>query len=150
MTIGQSITYLEISQALGITRDRYEHIMSYMAQMTRDYKGDVADIMKEIPLNLKGKERYFMMFIIGRSSSPLFSSVSDEQKGEFITEIIDTLKISPDMAKLITEDIYSNMPKHRKEDINISTIDIMKTVIDGDLKGVEKDYTSFTIGLAHV
>ena len=150
MTIGQSITYSEISQALDISRDRYEHIRSYIARMTKDYRGDVVDIIKEITLNLKGKERYFTMFLVGRSSSPLFSSVNDEQKGEFVTEIIESLKISPDMARLITDDIHSNAPKHKKEDINVSTIDILKKVIYGDLKGVEKDYTSFTIGLAHV
>lgn len=150
MTIGQSITYLEISKALGISRDRYDYIISYIARMTKDYQGDVVDIVKEIPLNLKGKERYFAMFLVGRSSSPLFSSVNNEQKGEFIMEIVDTLKISQDMAMLITADIHSNVLKHKKEGIDVSTIDTIKKVIDGDINDVEKDYTSFTIGLAYV
>jgi hypothetical protein len=146
----QTTVYLDMSKALGISRDRYEYIMSYIARMTRDYKGDVVDIVKEIPLNLKGKEKYFAMFVIGRYSSSSFSSINDERKGEFITEIIDALKINQEMARLITSDIQNRIPKDAKENINVSTIDIMKKVIDGDLKDVEKSYVSSVLGLIYI
>lgn len=150
MRIEQSMTYLDMSKALSISKDRYEHITSYIAQMIRDYRGDVVDIIKEIPLNLKGKERYFAMFLMGRSSYPSFSSVNDERKGEFIMRTIDALKISKEMAGLITSDIENKVLKDTKEYDNILIIDIMKKVIDGDLKDVEKDYMSFTLGLIHI
>jgi hypothetical protein len=149
MRTEQSTIYLDMSKALGISKDRYEYIMSYIAQMTRDYQGDVADIVKEIPLNLKKKERYFAMFIIGRYASSSFSSVNDERKGEFITDIIEALKISQEMAGLITSDIQNRIPKNTKENINVSTIDIMKKVIDDDLKDIEKCYVAFVLGLIY-
>jgi flagellar motor switch protein FliG len=150
MTIGQSITYLDISKALGIPRDRYEHITSYISRMTRDYQGNVVDIIKEIPLNLKGKERYFAMFLVGRYSSQLFSSVNNEQQGELIMEIIGTLKTSQDMAKLITDEIENKVLKNTREYDDTSIIDMMKKVIDRDLKDVEKDYMSFALGLIYI
>ena len=150
MEIGQSMTYLDMSKALSISRDRYEHIISYIARMTIDYRGDVIDIIKEIPLNLKGKERYFAMFLMGRSSSPPFSSVNDERKGEFVMNVINALKISQEMARLITSDIQNKVPKDTKEYNDALTIDIMKKIIDGDLKDVEKDYMSFILGLIYI
>jgi hypothetical protein len=144
------VTYEDISKALDIPRDRYRHIVRYITQMLKDYKGAVVDIVKEIPLNLKGKERHFAMFTIGRFTSPSFSSIDDERQKEFITDIIDTLKISQEMAGLITSDIQNRIPKGKKGDINTSTTDIMKEVIDGDLKDVEKDYISFVLGLVYV
>lgn len=146
----QSTVYLDMSNALGISRDRYEYIMSYIARMTRDYKGDVVDIVKEIPLNLNGKEKYFALFIIGRYSSSSFSSINDERKGKFITDIIDELKINQEMARLITSAVQNRIPKNAKENINVSTIDIMKKVIDGDLKDVEKSYVSYVLGLIYI
>lgn len=149
MRTEQPTIYLDMSKALGISKDRYEYIMSYIARMTRDYQGDVVDIVKEIPLNLKEKERYFTMFIIGRYTSSPFSSVNDERKGEFITDIIEVLKISQEMARLITSDIQNRIPKNTKENINVSTIDIIKKVIDDDLKDVEKCYVAFVLGLIY-
>jgi hypothetical protein len=119
-------------------------------RMTKDYQGDVADIVKEIPLNLKGKERYFAMFMMGRSSYPQFSSRNDERRADFIMIIIGALKISKEMAGLITFDIENRMLKSKEGYEDISTIDIMKKVIAGDLKDVEKDYTSFALGLVYV
>ena len=149
MRTEQSTIYLDMSKAFDISKDRYEYIMSYIARMIRDYQGDVVDIVKEIPLNLKEKERYFAMFIIGRYASSPFSSVNDERKGEFITDIIGALKISQEMARLITSDIQNRIPKDTKENINISTIDIIKKVIDDDLKDVEKCYVAFVLGLIY-
>lgn len=150
MTTEQSVTYLDMSKALGISRDRYEHIRSYITQMTKDYQGNVVDIITEIPLNLKEKERYFAMFLVGRYYSPLFSIINNEQKGEFVMEIIDALKINQDTARSITFHIENRILQDTKEDSSISTIDIIKQVTYGDLEDVEKDYILLTIGLAYV
>lgn len=150
MKIEQSKIYLDMSKALGISKDRYEHVMSYIARMSRDYQGDILDIIKEIPLNLKGKERYFAMFIIGYSSSQPFSSINDERKEEFIVDIINTLKISQEMAGLVISDLKNRIPKEKTENANVLIIDIIKKVIDGDLKDVEKDYVSFVLGLIYI
>lgn len=139
--------YLDMSKTIGISRDRYNHIISYIARMSKDYQGDVIDIIKEISLNLKGKERYFAMFIIGHFSSRSFSILNEKRKGEFISDIINTLKINQEMAMLIAADIHNRILKEKEENINISTIDTIKKVIDGDLKDVEKDYVSFMLGL---
>lgn len=73
MSTEQQITYEDIAKALNIQGNRYEYITSYMIQMIQDYRGDIVDIIKEVPLNLKRNERYFAMFILGNSSYPEFS-----------------------------------------------------------------------------
>lgn len=73
-------TYTDISYGLNISKERYEFITSYVTQMIKDYQGNVADIIKEILLNLKGNELYFTMYMMGQSSSRVFSSSNDKAK----------------------------------------------------------------------
>ena len=68
----------DILRELNIQDDRYGYIMSYVMQMIKDYNGYIVDITKEIPLNLKGKERYFAMFTVGNAFAPAFSSMNKE------------------------------------------------------------------------
>lgn len=143
-------TYEDISKALNISRDRYKHIVLSITRMMKDYRENVADIVKEIPLNFKGKERYFAMFMMGRSSSSQFSIMNDERKADFIMSTIGALKISQDMAILIASDVDNMLLGDKEGYYDISTIDIMKKVIDGDLKDVEKDYMSFLLGLIYI
>jgi hypothetical protein len=141
--------YTDMSKIIDIPMDRYKYIMNYLARMARDYKGDLIDILKEIPLNLKGKERYFAMFIIGYSFSPSFSNLNEERKAKIVTDIMNTLKISQDMAMIIASDMYNRILKAKKENVHVSTIDTIKKVIDGDLKDAEKDYASLMLGLTY-
>jgi len=142
-------TYEDISKALGISRDRYVHIVRYVMQMLKDYQGIIVDFVKEIPLNLKGKERHFAIHIIGHSSSPVFSRMNDKEKAGFIRIITEALKISQEKA----ESIIYNMTSETMEEIrkgNIPTvIDTIKKVIDSSFTENEKDYLLFTFGLAY-
>ena len=59
MDKGSQVTYSDIAKELNIPRNRYDHIMSYVIQMITDYRANIADIIKEIPLNLKGERKIF-------------------------------------------------------------------------------------------
>lgn len=143
------ITHEDISKALNISNDRYEYLTSYMIQMIKDYHGDITDIIKEVPLNLKGKERRFTIFILGHSSYPNFSEQGDEEKEKFITSIIDVLKLNHERAKSIADDIANTILKDTKEGEEIPTIDIIKKIIDGSLSDIEKDYALFILGMMY-
>lgn len=137
-------TYVETSKELNISIKRYEHIISYVMQMIEDYRGNVADIVKEISLNLKGNERYFTMFVMGNSSSSMFSKANYKEKEEFITNIADALKISQEKAESIMYHIRDAVIKDTKKDV-----DIIKKVINSDFKDNEKDYMLFMLGLVY-
>ena len=109
------VIYENISKALDISRDRYEYIVRYVMRMLKDYQGDVIDIVKEIPLNLKGKERYFTMYMMGNSTSPAFSRMNDKQKAGFIKSIMEILKISQEKAESITNYMVNEEMENMKK-----------------------------------
>lgn len=135
------VTNKDISEALNISRNRYEYIVLYVTQMLKDYQGNVTDIVKEIPLNLKGKERHFAMHMIGRSSSSTFSRMSDEDKTTFIKDIMEALRISQEKAVPIIQDMANETSEEMKN------IDTIKKIIDSNYTEIEKDYLLFMVGL---
>lgn len=139
--------HAKILKALNIPDSRYEHIVSYVTQMIIDYQGNVDDILKEIPLNLKGNEKYFTIFIIGNSSSPSFSTINDEEREKFITSIANSLKISEERTIFLT-DYVANTIIEDIEKNRTPIIDIMKNIINGNFAEIEKDYIIFLLGLA--
>jgi len=156
MDKGSQVTYADIAKELNIPRNRYDHIMSYVIQMITDYRANIADIIKEIPLNLKGKERYFTMFIMGHSSYPTFNEANDEEREKFIVGISDALKLSQERAGSITQDTeeavikeIEKQPEPSKDENIVPTIDIIKQVIDSNFADKEKDYIVFVIGLIY-
>ena len=149
MKTEQFVTYENISKALDISRDRYEHIVRYVMRMLKDYKGDVVDIVKEIPLNLKEKERYFTMYMMGHSSSSAFSRMNDKQKAAFIQSIMEVLKIDQEKAESITYHMANETMEEMKRDHVPTVIETIKKVIDSDFSEIEKDYILFTHGLIY-
>ena len=149
MTIEQLTKHEDISKALNISRNRYEYILLYVTQMLKDYQGDIADIVKEIPLNLKGKERYFAMHIMGYYSSSAFSRMNDKDKAGFIKNIMDALRISQEKAESITHQMANDTLEEMKKDHIPTVIETIKKVIDSDFSEIEKDYLLFTYGLIY-
>jgi hypothetical protein len=140
-------TYENISKALDISRDRYEHIVRYVMRMLKDYQGDVIDIIKEIPLNLKGKERYFTMYMIGRSTYSAFSRMNDKQRAAFINSIMEILKIDQEKAESIIHHLSNEILENKKNNYVPTVVDMIKKIIDSDLTEKEKDYLLFSVGL---
>ena len=138
-------TINSILKGLNISNERYRHIISYLQQLIDDYKGQPIDIIKEIPLNLKGNERYFALFYVGNSFSPLFSGMDDKEKTDFVVNITNALKLSKERIDIITDYMSDTIRKQMKE--NIPTIEIIKEIIDSKFIDVEKDYIIFVFGM---
>lgn len=136
-----------ILKGLNITKDRYKHIIYYIQHVVGDYKENPVDIIKEIPLNLKGNERYLAMFIVGRFFSPLFYKMDDKEKTDFIVNIANALKFSDERVALVAEYMTTIKIETRK---NVSTIDIIKNIINSKFIDTEKDYIVFIFGLVWV
>lgn len=149
MDIKLTSTYTELSIRLNIPMDRFQYIASYVAQMINDYQGNVADIIKEVILNLKGNERYLVMYMMGRSSSKIFSKASDQRQEEFVNSILGALKITEERIDPITTYILNNLI--REEDkTDLPTIDIIRQIINSNFADNEKDYIMFTFGLIDI
>ena len=149
MNMEQQITYQDIAKALNIQGNRYEYIISYTIQMIKDYRGNVTDIIKEVPLNLKKNERYFSMFVLGNSAYPDFSEQDAGEKERFITNIIGAMKLNKERAESISEDIENTIIRDTKEGEDIPSIDMIKKIIDGNFKDSEKDYALFILGMTY-
>ena len=141
-----TVTYIELSEQLKIPIDRFQYITSYVSQMINDYQGNVADIIKEVILNLKGNERYIVMYMMGRSSSQIFSKSSEGRQEEFINSILGALKINEEIIDQITIYILENLVRE-EEKHDIQTISIMRQIINSNFTDTEKDYILFTFGL---
>lgn len=141
-------TINSILKELNISNERYIFIISYIQLMTRDYKGQPVDIIREISLNLKGNERYFTIFYVGNSFYPLFSEMDDKEKTDFIVNMARDLKISNERVITITDYMQDAVRKQMEE--NISAVEIIKGMIDSKLTDVEKDYIIFVFGMASV
>lgn len=137
--------YADVSNTFNISRDRYEFISSYVQQMIIDYQGNVADIIKEILLNLKGNEIYFTIYMMGRSSSHIFSRSNDKAKENFITSIINALKLDQDRIGTISQFIEDTILKDIDEEV--PRVDIIKKIINSNFSNTEKDYILFVFGL---
>lgn len=133
---------------LKISKNRYIHIISYIKRMIKDYKGHPIDIIKEIPLNLKGNERYFAMFITGSYLSPLFYEMDDTEKTKFVTNVADALKFSDKQVAIIAEYLSDTIRKQLRE--NVATVEVIKKIINSQFTDAEKDYTIFIFGLVLV
>lgn len=138
--------YAKLLKELNIPDDRYEHIVLYVTRMIIDYQGKIPDIIKEIPLNLKGNERYFTMFIVGNSSTPSFSNATEKEKEKFITNITNAMNLSEDKVMQITRFMADTMLGDIGEK-HIPIIDIIKKVINSNFTDREKDYIIFMLGL---
>ena len=138
--------YKSILKELNISKDRYMHIIHYIQQMMIDYKLHPVDIMKEIPLNLKGNERYATMFIVGRSLSPLFYKMDDKEKTEFVVTIANALRFSEDRVAMIAEYMTIIKEKMRKN----APVDVIKMIINSQFMDTEKDYMLFIFGIVWI
>ena len=136
--------YAKIVKTLNIPEDRYEQILSYVMEMITDYHGNVMDIIKEIPLNLKGNERFFTMLMVGNYTSQSFSIKNDEERNEFITNTTNAMKLNKERATLstdyITYIIIENIGK-------VPTVDIIKNIVNSDFPDTEKDFILFILGI---
>lgn len=135
---------IHIIKELNISKDRYVHIISYIQQLLKDYRENPVDIIREIPLNLKGNEKYFAIFVVGRFFSPLFYKMNDKEKAEFVIDIADALKFSDESIASITD--YMIIIKNEML-TNVPTIDIIKKIIDSKFTDIEKNYLIFIYGL---
>lgn len=138
-------TINSILKGLNISNGRYIHIISYIQLMIKDYKGQPVDMIKEIPLNLKGNERYFAIFYAGNSFSPLFSEMDDKEKTDFIVNITDALKLDKERVAATADYMSDTIREQMKE--NIPTIEIIKGIINSKFTDIEKDYIIFVFGM---
>jgi hypothetical protein len=145
----EQVPYENISKSLDIPRDRYVHIVIYILRMLKDYRGDIVDVVKEIPLNLKGKERQFTMFVMGHSSSSVFSKMSDKQKANFMTDIMEVLKIGQEDAESVTNYMANETQENMKKNYVPTLVDIIKKIIDSNFTETEKEYLLFSLGLIY-
>ena len=135
----------DILRELNIQDDRYGYIMSYVMQMIKDYNGYIVDIIKEIPLNLKGKERYFAMFTVGNAFAPAFSSMNKEEKGLFIKNVTNTMKLSNERSDEIADHMMEKIIKDIDKDITV--VGTIRDIVSSGFTDSEKDYIMFTFGL---
>jgi hypothetical protein len=141
-------TINSILKGLNISNERYIYIISYIQQMIKDYKGQPIDMIKEIPLNLKGNERYFSIFYIGNSFSSLFSEMDDKEKTDFVVNISKALKLSDERVSTTADYMSDTIKIQMKE--NIPTLEIIKGIINSTFTDVEKDYIMFVFGMVLV
>ena len=145
MNIKGGETINSILKELGIPNDRYIYIISYIQQMIKDYSGQPIDIIKEIPLNLKGNERYFAIFYVGNSFSSIFSDMDSKEKADFVVNMANALKLS-DASVEITADYMSDTVRRQMKE-NIPAIEIIKGIINSKFTDMEKDYIIFVFGM---
>ena len=143
MNIEETIN--SILKGLNISNDRYIYIISYIQRMIKDYKGQPVDIIKEIPLNLKGNERYFAIFYVGNSFTPIFSEMDSKEKADFVVNIANVLKFSDESVAIIAEYMSDTVRRQMKE--NIPTVEIIKGIINSKFTDIEKDYIIFIFGM---
>lgn len=141
----QGGTINSILKELNISNERYIYIISYIQQMIKDYKGQPIDIIKEIPLNLKGNERYFAIFYVGNSFSPFFSEMDSKEKEDFVINMANVLKLSNERVA-VTADYMSDTIKEQMKE-NIPTVEIIKGIINSKFTDIEKDYITFVFGM---
>ncbi len=134
-----------ILKELNISNVRYIYIISYIQLMIKDYKGQPVDIIEEIPLNLKGNERYFAMFYVGNSFSPLFSEMDIKEKADFVVNVANALKLSNERVAA-TADYMSDIVREQMKE-NIPTVEIIKGIINSKFTDAEKDYIIFVFGM---
>ena len=134
-----------ILKGLNISNDRYIYIYSYIQRMIKDYKGQPIDIIKEIPLNLKGNERYFAIFYVGNSFNQLFSDIDNKERTDFVLDIANALKLNDESIKITAEYISDTVRIQMGE--NIATADIIKGIIHSNFTDKEKDYIIFIYGM---
>lgn len=133
-----------IIKGLNISKDRYTYIISYIERAIKDYKGHPVYIMKEISLNLKGNERYFTMFIAGRSLSPIFYDTSYIERTNLVENLFYALNIDKGSFSIIA-DYVENIRKEKRE--NVPTVEVLKKIIHSNFTDTEKDYILFIFGL---
>jgi hypothetical protein len=138
-------TINSILKGLNISNERYMHIISYIQRMIRDYKGQPVDIIREIPLNLKVNERYFAIFYVGNSFSPLFLEMDSKEKADFVINMANALKLSEERIVATADYMSDTVRKQMSE--NVSTVEIIKGIINSKFTSVEKDYIIFVFGM---
>jgi hypothetical protein len=113
--------------------------------MIRDYKGQPVDIIKEIPLNLKVNERYFAIFYVGNSFSPLFLEMDNKEKADFVINMANSLKLSEEKISATADYMSDTIRKQMNE--NVSAVEIIKGIINSKFTSAEKDYIIFVFGM---
>lgn len=134
-----------ILKGLDITNDRYTYIRSYIQRMIRDYNGRPIDVIKEIPLNLKVNERYFAIFYVGNSFASLFAKMDSKEKADFVINMANGLKLSEEKISATADYMSDTVRKQMSE--NVTTVEIIKGIINSKFTSVEKDYIMFVFGM---
>lgn len=138
-------TINSILEGLNISNDRYRYIVSYLQRTIKDYKGQLIDIIKEIPLNLKGNERYFAIFYASNSFTQPFYEMDDKERTHFVLNIANGLKLSDKSVEMTAEYISDTVGVQMNE--NIPTIEILKGIINSKFTDIEKYYMIFIFGI---
>lgn len=136
-----------IIKGLNISKDRYTYIISYIEQVIKDYKGHPVYIIEEIPLNLKGNERYFTMFMAGSLLSPTFYDMNDIEKTNLVENLSYALNFGKETLSIIA-DYMEDIRKEMRE--NVPTVEVLKKIIHSNFTDIEKDYILFIFGLVLV
>lgn len=130
-------------EKLGLDVSSEKRIMDYVNTIRREYKVPL-DGIKEIPLNLKGNERYFAIFYYGTLYSKTFFKMTDEEKVIFLSYLIEEPKVRDDAIDYLTKDIISV-----GNGAQFSIGDIIK-IINSEFTEKEKHYMLFSYGLLFV
>lgn len=135
----------KVAKGLNISTDREIHIIFYVDQMIKDYRGSPIDIIKEININLRGDEKYFAVFVTGYRFNPIFSMMKDIERTDLLTIMADVLAFSDKDLNLMSDYIKNTVKKDMEKKVPI--IDIIKGIINSKFTDKEKGYLIFVFTL---
>lgn len=127
-------------ERLGLDVSAETRILDYVNIIYNEYDVPI-DGIKEIPLNLKGNEKYFAIFYYGTVYSDLVFKMTDEQKMIFLSHLVEELKVSDEALEYLNTDIIIT-----GYGTKLSIDDIMK-IINNKFTEKEKYYMLFSYGL---
>lgn len=127
-------------EKLGIDSSTEQKIINYINTIYREYKVPI-DGIKEIPLNLKGNQKYFAIFYYGTLYSNVFFKMTDEEKRIFLSYIVEELKVSSDIIDYTIQHVIP------VKDEKIFLTDIINSIIDNKFTEKDKYYMLFSYGL---
>lgn len=133
-----------VTEGFDLSFKKTRPIFNYINQLLKDYPNDPSGALKEIPLNLKGNERYLADFILGNYYSPMFKELKEDEMVEFLATIADEIDLGTDridaVLGYIIEDIITKMKGQH-------ITKVIKTIISTNFSEKEKDYLLFAFGM---
>ena len=128
------------TEKLGLDVSAETRIADYVNIIYNEYEVPI-DGIKEIPLNLKGNEKYFAVFYYGTIHSDIFFKMTDEQKTICLSHLVEELKVSNDTLDYLVTNIITT-----GYETKFSIDDIIK-IINNKFTEKEKYYMLFSYGL---